>query len=55
MHADGTVDLTFEVGGLLEITPWILSWGGTVEVLAPAELRQRIAAAARDQASRYVK
>ena len=55
VHADGTVDLTFEVGGLLEITPWILSWGGTVEVLAPAELRQRIAAAARDQASRYVK
>lgn len=50
---DGTVDLTFEVGGLLEITPWILSWGGSVEVLAPAELRQRIAAAARAQASRY--
>jgi proteasome accessory factor B len=54
VNADGTVDLTFEVGGLLEITPWILGWGGTVEVLTPAELRQRVAAAARDLTARYV-
>jgi proteasome accessory factor B len=53
VNADGTVDLTFEVGGLLEITPWILTWGGTVEVLTPAELRHRIAAAARDLTARY--
>jgi predicted DNA-binding transcriptional regulator YafY len=55
VHADGTVDLTFEVGGLLEIKPWILGWGGAVEVLSPAELRQRVAAAAREQANRYEK
>lgn len=53
VNADGTVDLTFEVGGILEITPWILSWGGAVEVVAPAELRERIARAARDQAAHY--
>jgi predicted DNA-binding transcriptional regulator YafY len=53
LHADGTVDLTFDVGGLLEITPWVLSWGGAVEALAPRELRQRVAAAARLQAALY--
>jgi proteasome accessory factor B len=54
VNADGTVDLTFEVGGLREITPWILGWGGAVEVLAPVELRRRVAAAARDHAARYL-
>ena len=53
VNADGSVDLTFEVGGILEITPWILSWGGAVEVVAPVELRERIAQAARDQAAHY--
>lgn len=53
VNPDGTTDLTFEVNGLLEITPWILSWGGTVEVLEPPELRQRIVSAAREQAARY--
>jgi predicted DNA-binding transcriptional regulator YafY len=52
-NADGTIDVTFEVNGLLEITPWILSWGGSVEVLEPPVLRQRIAAAARRQIARY--
>ncbi len=43
---DGSVDMWFEVAGLLEITPWILSWGDTVEVLEPLELRQRVSAVA---------
>jgi predicted DNA-binding transcriptional regulator YafY len=42
---DGTVDMSFEVAGLLEITPWIPTWGDTIEVLEPVELRERIAAA----------
>lgn len=53
VNEDGTVDLTFDVGGLLEITPWILSWGPSVQVVAPAELRLRVADAARAQARLY--
>lgn len=53
IREDGVVDVTFEVGGLLEITPWVLSWGEAVEVLAPAQLRQRVATAARAQAALY--
>jgi predicted DNA-binding transcriptional regulator YafY len=45
-RADGTLEVGFRVGGLLEITPWILGWGSAVEVLAPAELRDRVAATA---------
>ena len=50
---DGTVELCFEVAGILEITPWILTWGDTVEVLEPAALRGRLAATARSMAQRY--
>lgn len=52
-NQDGTLDLTFEVGGLLEITPWVLSWGDAVEVLSPPELRIRVAEVARCQLARY--
>ena len=45
-RADGTVDLAFEVAPLLEITEWILTWGDTVEVLEPVELRDRMTAVA---------
>lgn len=37
---DGGCILKLKVGSLLEITPWIRSWGPDVEVLAPASLRQ---------------
>jgi proteasome accessory factor B len=50
---DGRLELRFVVGGLLEITPWVLSWGEAVEVLAPPELRSRVAATARAQLNRY--
>jgi predicted DNA-binding transcriptional regulator YafY len=50
---DGSVDMWFEVAGLLEITPWILSWGDTVEVLEPTELRQRVSAVAVAMARQY--
>jgi CRISPR-associated endonuclease/helicase Cas3 len=52
-NAGGTTDFTFDVNGLLEITPWILSWGGAVEALEPRELRERIAASAHEQVGRY--
>ena len=37
---DGGCILKLKVGSLLEITPWIRSWGPDVEVLAPESLRQ---------------
>ncbi|MCR4393165.1 MAG: WYL domain-containing protein [Dehalococcoidales bacterium] len=37
---DGGCILRLKVGSLLEITPWIRSWGPDVEVLAPESLRQ---------------
>jgi predicted DNA-binding transcriptional regulator YafY len=50
---DGTVELSFDVAGMLEITPWILTWGDTVEVLEPIELRDRVASIARGMTLRY--
>ncbi len=52
-HPDGSLELVFTVAGLLEITPWILEWGDAVEVLAPPELRARVAAVARALVERY--
>lgn len=49
----GSVELRLRLAGLVEITPWILSWGDQVEVLAPAELRRSIAATAQALARRY--
>src|SRR5438067_9514794 len=40
----GTLDMTVTVTGTVEITPWILGWGDAVEVLAPPDLREAIAA-----------
>jgi predicted DNA-binding transcriptional regulator YafY len=50
---EGTVELCFEVAGVLEITPWILTWGDTIEVLEPPMLRERLATVARGMARRY--
>ncbi len=49
---DGTLIMTLQVGGLLEITPWVLSWGSAVEVLDPAELRHSIARTASEMLAR---
>lgn len=43
---DGSLQMTLDVRGLTEITPWILSWGADVEVLAPPALRKQISATA---------
>lgn len=50
---DGRLELTVTVAGIVEIRPWILSWGDAVEVLGPAALRQSVAAAVRAAAARY--
>lgn len=38
---DGGCLLRLRVGSLMEITPWIRSWGADVEVLEPRELRDK--------------
>ena len=51
---DGRVELAVRVAGIVEIRPWVLSWGDQVEVLEPPELRDAVAAAVRGAAERYV-
>jgi proteasome accessory factor B len=50
---DGGVEMALTVAGIVEIRPWILSWGDGVEVLEPPALRESVAAAVRDAAARY--
>jgi predicted DNA-binding transcriptional regulator YafY len=45
--------MTVTVAGIIEIRPWILSWGDGVEVLAPDSLRTSVADAVRAAAARY--
>ena len=51
--ADGGVELSVAVAGIVEIRPWILSWGDGVEVLEPDELRKSVADAVRRASERY--
>jgi predicted DNA-binding transcriptional regulator YafY len=50
---DGGVELAVTVAGIIEIRPWILSWGDGVEVLEPPSLREAVAVAVRNAAARY--
>ncbi len=50
---DGGADLTIDVSPAPDLENWILSWGEHAEVLRPASLRRRIAAAAKAMAHRY--
>ena len=52
-QADGSVLWRARVPGTLEIRRWILGWGAQVEVLAPPELRDEVAATYRKAAARY--
>ena len=40
---DGDIELTLKLGNLPEIHRWVLSWGEHARVIAPKELRDRIA------------
>ena len=51
---DGALELSLRLGALGEVERWVLGWGAAVEVLAPAELRRSVAAAAAATAARYV-
>lgn len=50
---DGALEWRARVAGTVEIRLWILSWGDDVEVLAPAALRDDVAATQARAAARY--
>jgi predicted DNA-binding transcriptional regulator YafY len=50
---DGGVELTVTVAGIVEIRPWVLSWGDAVEVREPAELRELVANTLRAASNHY--
>ena len=50
---DGSLLWRCRVSGTLEIRRWILQWGAQVEVLAPPDLRDEVAATHRAAAARY--
>ena len=50
---DGSLEWRATVAGTLEIRLWLLSWGEEVEVIAPAELREDVAASHARAAARY--
>ncbi|HTO04730.1 MAG TPA: WYL domain-containing protein [Opitutus sp.] len=49
----GRLELRLRLGALNEVEQWILGWGATAEVIAPAELRSRIRRIVTDLAKNY--
>ncbi len=49
----GELEMEMQLGSLNEIEGWILSWGAHATVLAPAELKKRIAKAAASIRDKY--
>ncbi len=52
-NADGSVLLTFDVGVTPDLVQFVLGFGDTMEVKAPAELKSQVAAAAKRVAEMY--
>lgn len=50
---DGSLLMTMEVGGLVEVMSWVLGFGRQAEVLEPAHLRQAVAEELATTAERY--
>ncbi|PTA68598.1 helix-turn-helix transcriptional regulator [Deinococcus arcticus] len=52
--ASGFTRVCLKVGGWKELVPWILGWGGEVEVASPPELRAHVAHAHQQAAAMYL-
>ena len=52
---DGSVVISFEAGGVMEILSWILSYGEHAEILAPPKYRAEVKRIAADMARMYRK
>lgn len=46
-HEDGSITISFKLSSLVEVTPWILSWGTNALALEPESLRAEIKSTAR--------
>ena len=53
VEADGSLTWRATVAGTIEVRLWALQWGDDAEVLAPASLRDDVAATVRRAAARY--
>ncbi len=51
--ADGEAEVCFKVAGAGEMIPWLVSWGGTVEVLEPQWLKDQLIAYVHEIANVY--
>jgi proteasome accessory factor B len=49
----GGLELALRLGALAEVEQWVLGWGPSAEVIAPPELRARLAAASAALVARY--
>ena len=49
----GGIDVRIRVASEVEMRSWVLGWGGSVEVLAPASLRDHVSANLRRGAAKY--
>lgn len=52
---NGDLVVSLRVSHLREVERWVLSWGADAEVLEPPELRDRVAAIARETAAQYLR
>lgn len=50
---DKSVEISFEVAGLYEVSRWVLAWGQHAQVLAPESLAAQVRDEARGMAERY--
>lgn len=50
---DGGLELSLQLADLAEVERWALSWGEHIEVLAPKQLRERLAAVAQRVAAKH--
>ena len=50
---DGAVEMRLRVASEIEMRHWVLGWGALVEVVAPATLREHVAASMREGAHLY--
>jgi predicted DNA-binding transcriptional regulator YafY len=51
----GGLELRLHLGALAEIERWVLGWGASAEVVAPAELRSRVRATVQALAATYAR
>jgi len=50
---DGGVELSLKLSSLMEISRWVLSWGGRATVVRPQALRDRLLGVGQGYVRRY--